>query len=226
MAYAVLLVLGLIGLTFLMGSIPWGVIISRAFYHKDIRNEGSGNIGTTNALRSMGKAGGAAVFLLDFGKGLLAGFLGTVFAGLVRDALASAGLQALAEGGAALCLGAALLGCVWGHIFSPWLKFKGGKGIAVAVGCLFFVFGPAGALIEIALFAVLVIATRYVSVGSLAAAVACPFIACWIFYGHWVAVAFILVAAGTVIWAHRGNLARLRAGTENRIGAKREQAEG
>ena len=71
-------------ITFFLGSIPFGVIISRLFFKKDIRNEGSGNIGTTNAMRSLGKIGGGAVFILDFGKGLLSGFLGTVFAEIGR----------------------------------------------------------------------------------------------------------------------------------------------
>ena len=64
--------------TFLLGSVPWGLVISRVVFHKDIRKEGSGNIGTTNAMRSLGKAGGASVFVLDFGKGVLSGFLATV----------------------------------------------------------------------------------------------------------------------------------------------------
>ena len=226
-------IIGLFAVCFFLGSIPWGVIISRVFFHKDIRNEGSGNIGTTNAMRSMGKAGGAAVFVLDFGKGLLSGALATLAAPCVQGSVAVSAAQAgsytsvvvaLTEPGisavSALCLGVAFLGCVWGHIFSPWLGFKGGKGIAVAVGCLFFTFGPIGALLEIVVFAVLVVATRYVSVGSLAAAITCPFFACYYLWGHWAAIVVVTVGALTVVWAHRGNIARLRAGNERRIGTK------
>lgn len=191
--------------TFLLGSIPWGVIVSRIGFHKDIRDEGSGNIGATNALRTMGKAGGAAVFLLDLGKGLLAGFLVTLFT----------------EGSVALALG--FLGCVWGHIFSPWLKFRGGKGISVAVGYLFFLYGPLWALIEIALFALIVALSRYVSAGSVTAAVACPFIALYLFWGQWTTVGIIALAALTVIWAHRSNLRRLRRGTESKLGSKAKE---
>ena len=76
-------------IAFLLGSIPWGVIISRAFYHTDVREHGSGNIGTTNAMRTLGKVGGSAVFILDFGKGVLAGVIATLFASQVLTDLAA-----------------------------------------------------------------------------------------------------------------------------------------
>jgi len=150
---------------FLLGSVPWGLIISKVFYHTDLREHGSGNIGTTNAIRTMGKVGGYAVFVLDFGKGLLSGVLAWWFSwqflpggGLVPGALVSYDTM----------LAVAFLGCVWGHIFSPWLGFKGGKGIAVAVGCLFVTFGWVGACLELLIFIVLVVATKRVSIGSIA----------------------------------------------------------
>lgn len=198
-------------ITFLLGSIPWGVIISKCVYKKDIRKEGSGNIGTTNAMRSLGAKGGIIVFLLDFSKGLLAGWLGL---------LVSNNVIALADWLAGAPLGVAFIGCVWGHIFSPWLAFKGGKGIAVAVGAIVFVFGPVGLLIEIAVFIILVIITKYVSAGSIAAAVICPFIALWLHFGQWALIIMCAIAAITVIWAHRANIKRLLSGTENRIGKK------
>lgn len=203
--------IGIFAITFLLGSVPWGLVISKVFYGKDLREVGSGNIGTTNAIRAMGKVGGYAVFVLDFGKGLLSGFIGLWIAG-------AAGFNDMYTG---IALGVAFWGCTWGHIFSPWLKFKGGKGIAVAVGCLFVTFGPTGALIELAIFAVLVLVTRYVSVGSMAAALACPCLALWFYWGNWPAWALCAITGLTVFWAHRGNLARLRAGTENRIGSKK-----
>lgn len=205
---------------FLLGSIPWGVIISKAFFHKDIRKEGSGNIGTTNAMRTMGKAGGAAVFVLDFGKGVLAGFLPLLACWYF---VPGGGLTPESPLSYATYQGIGFLGCVWGHIFSPWLKFKGGKGIAVAVGSLVFTFGPVGTLVELGLFIVVVVLTRYVSAGSLAAAVACPFVSLCVFWGEWAAWALCVAAALTVIWAHRSNIARLRAGTESRIGDKKKQ---
>ena len=209
---SVLPLFGVFALAFLLGSVPWGLVISKVFYKTDLREVGSGNIGTTNAIRAMGKVGGYAVFVLDFGKGLLSGFIGLWIA-------QAAGFDAAATG---LSTDVAFMGCTWGHIFSPWLKFKGGKGIAVAIGCLFVTFGPIPSIIELALFGVLVAATKYVSVGSMAAALACPLLALWVFWGNWPAWLFCAIGGLTVFWAHRGNLARLRAGTENKMGSKKK----
>jgi glycerol-3-phosphate acyltransferase PlsY len=206
-----LLLLATLIVTFLLGSIPWGIIISRLFYKTDIRTVGSGNIGAANALRTLGKRGGAAVFILDFGKGLLAGFIGwLVFAYLVPP---DGGLRQQDF------LTAAFFGCVYGHIFSPWLKFKGGKGIAVAVGCLFITFGWFWTLAELGLFIVLVVLTRYVSIGSIAAAIVCPFVALWLFWGDWLSFAFCVAVSLVIIWAHRDNMKRLREGSEHRLGS-------
>jgi glycerol-3-phosphate acyltransferase PlsY len=213
-----LLLLLTFAVAFLLGSVPWGIIISRLLYRTDIRQHGSGNIGTTNALRTLGKRGGALVFLLDFGKGLLAGLLGLLVTVWLLP------LVTPEHGGwlhAQDILAAAFLGCVLGHVFSPWLLFKGGKGVAVAIGCLFVCFGWLGALIELALFAALVLLTRHVSVGSIAAAVACPFLALWLFWGGWLAPVLCTGVGVVVIWAHRGNIKRLLAGTEPRIGSKK-----
>lgn len=218
--------------SFLLGSIPWGVIISKLAFHKDLRDEGSGNIGTTNAMRTLGKVGGVAVFVLDFGKGLLSGWLAAAVFGPAAFQAAAAMIGAehpelslwppvgAFEVGL-LCLALSFAGCTLGHIFSPWLKFHGGKGIAVAAACLWFVFGPVGFFIEIAVFALCVLVTRYVSVGSIAAAAVCPLLGLYFYWGHWVAWLIITATALVVIWAHRANIARLRAGTENRIGAKK-----
>lgn len=205
---------------FLLGSIPFGLIISTVFFKKDIRKEGSGNIGTTNAMRTMGKAGGAAVFVLDFAKGLFAGFLGYISVGLLEESVSIIDFMVANSG---LPLALAFTGSVLGHIFSPWLKFKGGKGIATAVGCLFFTFGPIGACLELALFAVIVIATRYVSLGSLVAAFACPFFSLYYFWGNWSTISVILLGVIAIIWAHRGNIWRLAQGEERRIGKKYTQ---
>lgn len=235
--------LGYLGLlfliAFLLGSIPWGVIISRGFYHTDVREHGSGNIGTTNAMRTLGKVGGSAVFVLDFGKGVVAGIIATVFATQVltdmtalREFCISLGLTGpnpennfLHYRLTQICLSVAFLGCIWGHIFSPWLKFKGGKGIAVAVGCLVSTFGITGTLLELLIFVVLVATTKYVSVGSIAAAAACPFFSMYYLAGNYISVVICTIAALTVIWAHRENIKRLLAGNENKIGDKKADAE-
>ncbi len=210
----IVIAIGVFAATFLLGSVPWGLIISKAFFHTDIREHGSGNIGTTNAMRTMGKKGGAAVFLLDFGKGIASGFIGLAAASMLSCGLFSG------EG----LMGVATMGCTLGHIFSPWLGFKGGKGIAVAIGALFVCWGPAAACIELfAIFAVLVLLTRYVSVGSIASAALCPVIAAFLFWGDWLAIFCYFVTGATVVWAHRGNIERLRAGNERRVGAKKKQ---
>ena len=213
---------GLFVAAFLLGSIPFGLIISKVFYHTDLREHGSGNIGTTNAIRTMGKVGGYAVFVLDFGKGLLSGVLAWAFS---MQFLPGGGLEPGALVTYDTMLAVAFLGCVWGHIFCPWLGFKGGKGIAVAVGCLFVTFGRIGACLELLIFIVLVVATKRVSVGSIAAAAACPFFALYFFWGDWLAWLFCTVAGLTVVWAHRENIKRLRAGTESRIGDKGKKKE-
>lgn len=223
-------------ISFLLGSIPWGVVISRLFFHTDVREHGSGNIGTTNAMRTIGKVGGSAVFVLDFGKGVASGLIATVFASsLFTDTVALSNL-CVALGAASpgsdiaflqmrisqICVSVAFLGCIWGHIFCPWLGFKGGKGIAVAVGCLVLTFGLVGTIIELLIFIVLVATTKYVSVGSIVAAALCPFFSLYFFAGNIFAIAICFVAALTVIWAHRENIKRLIAGNENRIGSKKK----
>ncbi len=227
--------------SFLLGSVPWGVIISKCFYHKDVRDVGSGNIGTTNAMRAMGKVGGSAVFVLDFGKGVVSGLVALALAqALVAwDPEGCTAFVALALGDAwqaqaaassnclvVLFTSVAFLGCILGHVFSPWLGFKGGKGIAVAAGCLMVTFGPVGGLLEIALFAVVVAVTRYVSAGSIAAAAACPLFALYYCWDNVPAWACCAAGAAVVVWAHRGNIGRLRAGCERRIGSSKGDGEG
>ena len=240
MLLAIALLAALFLIDFTLGSIPWGVVISKVFYRKDLRDEGSGNIGTTNAFRAMGKKGGAAVFVLDFGKGLLAGWLGLLWISImaaenpatgeavITPLLVGVGFDkidavALADACArGLCLSLAFAGCTLGHIFSPWLGWKGGKGIAVAAACLVFVFSPLAFLLELAVFALGILITRCVSVGSIAAAVLCPLLALYFYWGQWVPWLIIAATAGVVIWAHRANIGRLRAGTENKIGSKKK----
>ena len=212
-----LVVIAVLVSSFLLGSIPWGVVISRVFFHMDVREHGSGNIGTTNAFRTMGKAGGVAVFVLDFCKGLLSGFLAWAFCTLLADP--NGGLQTISFNAV---MAFAFCGCIFGHIFSPWLGFKGGKGIAVAIGCMFVTFGPAISFAELGIFAILVLTTRYVSVGSIASAAACPIFSLFHFAGDPLAICVCTIPALTIIWAHRGNIARLRAGTESKIGSKKK----
>ena len=204
-------------IAFLLGSIPWGVIISKVFFKKDVRDEGSGNIGATNSIRALGKFGGAVVFLLDFGKGLLSGYLGM----LLSYALLASGYP---DG----CIGmpVAFLGCVLGHIFSPWLGFRGGKGIAVGVGCLFFTLGYWIAITELLIFAGVVVISRYVSLGSVVSTSVAALFSVWVYWGNWIGMLFMIAGAILIIWAHRGNISRLANGTESRIGAGKKTNDG
>ncbi len=212
-----LVMLAVLVTSFLLGSIPWGVVISRVFFHTDVREHGSGNIGTTNAFRTMGKVGGVAVFVLDFCKGLFSGFLAWAICALVADP--QGGLHTVSFDAVMAC---AFCACILGHIFTPWLGFKGGKGIAVAIGCMFVTFGPVISFAELGIFAVLVITTRYVSVGSIASAFACPFFSLYHFWGDPLAICLCTLPALVIVWAHRANIARLRAGTESKIGSKKK----
>ena len=210
-------------ISFLLGSIPWGLVISKLFYKTDIREHGSGNIGTTNAMRTLGKSGGTGIFLLDFGKGLLSGliaaFICTKFV-MTDPSSFTLFSPGSAPNEAQSLLACSFCSCTLGHIFSPWLKFKGGKGIAVGAGALFVALGWIPGFAELSLFALLVLTTRYVSVGSIAAAFICPFIAVWVLWGNVFAILMCAVAGLVIIWAHRSNIKRLIKGTETRVGKK------
>jgi glycerol-3-phosphate acyltransferase PlsY len=186
--------------SFLLGSIPFGVIVSRVFFHTDIREAGSGNIGAANALRTLGKIGGTAVLILD----LLKGTIPTLLAARISPVLPT------------LAATAAILG----HCFSPWLRLHGGKGVATMLGALIALSVPSAALCGLT-WLLLVRITRYSSVASMAAcAVASP--ALWFLTGDPDKALFGLGATLFILWKHRENIQRLREGCENRLGtAKR-----
>ncbi len=180
---------------FVIGSIPFGVLVSRTFYGTDIRKSGSGNIGAANALRTLGKRGAAAVLVLDALKGLLPTFV----AGLIAGPLAAT----CAAGGA-----------VVGHCWSPWLGFSGGKGVATFLGAAVALWWPAGLAFAIVWSAV-VLACGYASVGSMLASLAMAPVL-------WFGIGRTGLAAGAfcavlIVIRHRENLERLRRGTENRF---------
>ena len=206
---------------YLVCGIPFGLVIAMAMGHVDVREVGSGNIGTTNVARSVGKGAAAATLLLDLGKGL-------VWMLVSRQAIA-----ALALGGDVAALdhttvfGTALtfvfLGCICGHVFSPYLRFHGGKGIAVGFGAALGLYWPIGVGL-LALFLLLVIPTRYVSLGSVAAAASLP-AWCALFGFPAAAIAPVTVAAVVVIWSHRENVRRLARHEERRFSFHRSDKE-
>ena len=197
--------------SYLLGSIPSGYLLIRLFRHQDIRSVGSGNIGATNVLRSGGKRLGAATFLIDVLKGSAAVGLGALIASLLDPSASLRDMEALAA-----------LFAVLGHTFPVWLRFKGGKGVATAFG-VFLVAAPWAALAAIAVFAVVLRLSRYVSLASILGAACFPLFA-WITVSGDRPFFFIDVqfaVALIIIVKHHQNIRRLIDGTESRLGAKK-----
>lgn len=194
---------------YLLGSIPFGYLIVRANKRTDVRQTGSGGTGATNVARSAGKAAGIATLALDAAKGFLA-------MELARQALA----QELAF--SKWWVGATAIAALLGHIFPIWLRFHGGKGVATGLGIFLYLSPPAVALSAV-IFLALVVATRYVSLGSTIAALTFPL---WLWLIHrgetqWVDFAplFFTAALGSlmIVAMHHANIRRLLAGTENKL---------
>lgn len=212
---AVYATLGLMLVSYLICGIPFGKILAKAMSHKDLQHEGSGNIGTTNALRVAGPKVAALTLVCDLLKGTIC----------MRAAMGVLWGISWAPGvSVQLMVAFVALACLYGHIFSPYLHFHGGKGIATGVGILFGFFWPL-ALIHLAIFIVLVAITRYVSVGSIVTAALVPLTVSILVPHLSPAVIAVWALLGwTVVWAHRANIARLRAGTESKLsfGSKKE----
>ena len=195
---------------YLLGSIPTGFLVAKA-RGVDIRTVGSGNIGATNAFRVLGKGFGIFVLLMDAFKGWVAVIIG---ASVVEQLLPGAPLGYLR-----LTAGVA---AILGHNFTCWLNFKGGKGIATSAGVLIALVPTALAII-LAIFIILFVTTRYVSIGSIGAAFSLPF-ATW-FTTRDVGLTAVMSAIGALaILKHRKNIQRLLNGTENRIQFKKKEA--
>jgi len=210
--------LGLAVFAFLLGSIPTGYLVARS-KGIDIRKTGSGNIGATNVFRTLGKGPGIFVFACDALKGLAA-VLGARALSGTEWLPAAAGLTSSLAGIVAA------IAAILGHNFTPWLGFKGGKGIATSAGVLLGLL-PLAMVGSLAVWAIVLRLSRYVSLASIAAALALP-----AFTGLLVVLAgadrallwFSLAVGALAVWRHRGNLARLRAGTESRLPEKQRPA--
>jgi acyl phosphate:glycerol-3-phosphate acyltransferase len=185
-------------LGYLLGSIPFGLVLTRLAGTQDLRSIGSGNIGATNVLRTGRKGLAAATLLLDMLKGTVAVII--------------AGYYSSAE--AAMLAG---LGAFLGHLFPVWLNFKGGKGVAVYIGILIGLFWPAAVMFCVVWLATAVI-TRYSSLSALLASLITP-IVLWQL-GHSAMAALFAVLTVLLFYMHRANISRLRAGTEGKIGQK------
>ena len=185
---------------YLLGSIPFGLLLARAGGAGDIRKIGSGNIGTTNVLRTGRKGLAAATLLLDAGKGAAAVLLARAFAPDTNMDVV-AGIAAFL-----------------GHLYPAWLKFKGGKGVATMLGVTLAVYWPAGLIFGVVWLGASAL-TRYSSVGGLSAAVASPILP--MLREDWGVASMFWGMALFVLVKHSDNIARLRAGTESKIGAKK-----
>lgn len=197
---------------YLVGSIPTGYLLGRA-KGLDIRQHGSGNIGATNVWRVMGWKWGLPAFIADVLKGFLPLFL-----------LRTLGFAGDVSWEVQLLLVVCGLAAIIGHNYTPWLGFKGGKGIATSAGVLAALMPPVLA-VAFTLWAILTLVTRYVSVGSIAAAASLAPLA-WFFYpGQWILFGLACLAGVLAIFRHKSNIGRLLAGTESKIGqGKKKEA--
>ena len=185
-------------LGYLLGSIPFGLILTRLAGTEDLRSIGSGNIGATNVLRTGRKGLAAATLLLDALKGTVAVIIAGYLAGAEAAMLAG-------------------LGAFLGHLFPVWLKFKGGKGVAVYIGILIGLFWPA-AVLFCALWLITAVISRYSSLSALVASLVTPIFLWW--YGHLALAALFALLTVLLFYMHRANISRLLAGTEGKIGKK------
>jgi acyl phosphate:glycerol-3-phosphate acyltransferase len=190
---------------YLLGSIPFGFLLVRFFRGEDIRLTGSGNIGATNVARSGAKGLGIATLALDALKGLLA----VAFAWWLADSQGLLPLPYMAH---------AALAAVLGHVFPVWLKFKGGKGVATALGVFILLF-PKALLVSLAIFILIVAATRFVSLGSILASIAFPIAAYFIHHPDMKTLIPVCLVSVIVVVKHHANIRRLLAGNENRFGS-------
>ena len=223
-----LLIVSILLASYLLGSVPSGLLISKT-RGMDIREHGSRNIGATNVWRVMGKGYGIAAFVCDTAKGWLAVTLG------VALALRFPVTEQLPHGHTALhFLPAdyagitAALGCILGHNFPVWLRFKGGKGVATSLGVLIGMM-PLASLIIFAVWGVVLKISRYVSLASIVAAACLPVVVIGLMFTGgvhgWANFYFAVAAAALVIKRHTPNIQRLRAGTELRFGTPKPAAD-
>jgi len=217
-----------IPLAYLLGSIPFGYLIVRASKRVDIRETGSGGTGATNVSRRAGKAAGVLTLVFDAFKGAAAVLIAKVLLGLPTF-VAQGWVWAFRQDANNFApaenpywwVAAAAIAVIVGHIFPVWLGFRGGKGVATGVG-VFLVLAPVAVVFAGVVFLVIVLLTRYVSLGSIVAAAAIPLIILIQNYlgprvDFWPLMTAAVAAAALIIFAHRTNIERLIDGTETRF---------
>jgi acyl phosphate:glycerol-3-phosphate acyltransferase len=209
-------------IAYLLGSIPFGYLLVRIFRGEDIRQTGSGNIGATNVARSGAKGLGIATLALDAIKGALAVWFAAILAGSKYNLCGDFFQHPCAP--ALRLMSLAALAAVLGHVFPVWLRFKGGKGVATALG-VFCVLFPKAILVALAIFILVVAVTRYVSLGSILGAISFPIAAYFLQDSDWLSLLLASAVALIVVLKHHQNISRLLAGTESRFGGKATPAE-
>jgi glycerol-3-phosphate acyltransferase PlsY len=190
---------------YLLGSIPTGYLMGKA-RGIDVRQHGSGNIGATNVGRVLGRNWGLAAFACDFAKGFLALFLLRIYV-FPQDVTWTVEALLVACG----------LAAILGHNYTPWLGFKGGKGVATSAGVLGALL-PVALVLVFSLWAIVVLITRYVSLGSMLAALALPVVTALLYKSEWVYFGLAALICVLVVWRHRSNIKRLLDGTESKLG--------
>jgi glycerol-3-phosphate acyltransferase PlsY len=216
--YTILIV---ISISYLLGSVPFGFLLVRIFRGEDVRRSGSGNIGATNVSRKS-PALGALTLVLDALKGAVAVIVGVALSPAVfhnPHLTHIPGRQILAIPMVAVWVTTAALCAVVGHMFPLWLNFRGGKGVATALGS-FVVIAPKAVLIAAAIFLLVVVALRYVSLASILAVAAFPVAVHFTneYARSWPALLLMWLASLLIVAKHHENIRRLLAGTENRLG--------
>ena len=197
---------------YLLGTIPFGYLLVKFFRGEDIRLSGSGNIGATNVVRSGAKALGIATLVLDALKGLLAVSFASIIGNSSYNQCADGTCVPLIR-----LMSLAALAAVLGHMFPVWLRFRGGKGVATAIGAFALLF-PHALLLAIVLFVVVVAVTRYVSLGSILAALLFPIFVWRVEQAPWRSMMLVASVSVLIIAKHHQNIQRLMAGSENRFG--------
>jgi len=192
-------------LGYLIGSIPGGYIVGKLVGSVDVRKSGSGNIGTTNILRVLGRRYAFFAFLIDFTKGIVSVYLVSFFS---------------AEANLFIMRALAGLACISGHNWPIFLKFRGGKGVATSAG-VFLILTPLPFVFSLLTMVLVVGLTRYVSLGSMISAAALPFYI-WVLIGNGalIYISLGIAIAGLIILRHHSNLKRLLIGKENKLGEK------
>lgn len=208
---------------YLLGSIPFGYVLVKFARGEDIRLSGSGNIGATNVARSGARGLGALTLLLDVLKGAIAVWLGLMLARSSLNRCAGVS-EVLGEPciPALRLMSLAALFAVLGHIFPVWLKLRGGKGVATALGVFALLF-PMAVLISVAIFILVLAISRYVSLGSVLAAISFPVAAYFLYHPAWPVLLMVSGIAALVVLKHHQNIRRLIAGNEHRFGSPKEK---